>query len=192
MMKPMMKNMAMSIGCLMMAGMLGCVYAPEDEFGLGYPVAESPQYALAPNTRWTCLRYGIDDVFGPRSDVWIYMDSHRILFTKKPLGAERPTVVKDHIATADEWRWMVRQLKKAGVSRWKQSYEPDGVEVLDGVAWHLEFLDGSNVVGKVFGYNDWPKSFKDFQPILDAFGVTRRGSSLVSPMVTEEKTASPR
>ena len=186
------KKMAMSIGCLMMAGMLGCVYAPEDEFGLGYPVAESPQYALAPNTRWTCLRYRISSVWGPASDLRIYMDSHRILFTQRPLGAERPTVIDDHIATADEWRWIAGQLEKAGVARWKKSYQPEGVEVFDGVDWHLEFLDGTNVVGQVYGDNAWPKKFKDFKSILDTYGIAWGDSCYISPKATEEKSTSPK
>ena len=185
------KKIAMSIGCLMMAGMLGCVYAPDENLGLEYPVAESPQYALAPNTRWTCLRYSIVDVFGPTSYLWIYMDSHRVLFTRKPLGAERPTVVNDHIATADEWRWIAGQLEKAGIARWKTSYQPDGVDVLDGVGWTLEFLNGTNVVGETTGYNAWPKNFKEFQSVLDTFGIAWSGSCYVSPTATEEKTASP-
>ncbi len=191
MMRQMTKRMAMSIGCLMLAGVLGCVYAPDDNLGLGYPVAESQQYALASNTRWTCLRYSIVDVFGPTSYLWIYMDSHRILFTRKPLGAERPTVVKDHITTADVWRWIAGQLEKAEVSRWKTSYQPDGVEVLDGVVWTLEFLDGTNVVGKTTGDNAWPKKFKAFQVILDTLDVIQGGSCYVSPTATEEKAASP-
>ena len=35
-----------------------------------------------------------------------------------------------------------------------------------------KFLDGSNVVGMVEGYNAWPKNFKAFQSILNAFDAT--------------------
>ena len=84
-----------------------------------------------------------------------------------------------------------RTTEKVGVSHWKTSYEPDGVEVLDGVVWHVEFLDGSNVVGKVYGYNAWPKNFKEFQAILDAFGDVQSGSCYVFPKTTKDKAASP-
>ena len=177
---------------VMLAAIAGCAYEPDEDLGFESPIRESPQYALAPNTRWTSLHYYNWSPGGPNLDMRIFLDSHRIQFTRVELGKESPTINHNRIATADEWRWIVGQLKKAGGSRWKQSYEPDGVEVLDGVAWHLEFLDGSNVVGKVFGYNAWPKNFKDFQSILDAFGVARSGSCLVSPKATEEKAALPR
>ena len=182
------KKIAISVGCLVLAGLLGCAYAPDDDsYEFGYPIRESPRYALVPNTRWTGLHYSIDNVFGPTSDLWIFLDSHRILFTRRPLGAERPTVNHDHVATADEWRWIAGQLEKAEVARWKKSYEPDGVEIFDGVGWTLEFLDGTNVVGKADGDNAWPKNFKDFQAILDVFGVEWRGSCFVSPKAAEEK-----
>ena len=182
----------MSIGCLVLAAIAGCAYAPDDDFyKFGYPIRESPQYALAPNARWTGLHYCIGDVFGPTSDLWIFLDSHRIQFTQCPPGEERPTVNHAHVATADEWRWIAGQLGKAGVSRWKKSYQPDGVEVLDGVGWTLEFLDGTNVVGKADGDNAWPKNFKDFQAILDVFGIEWRGSCFVSPKTTKEKSDSP-
>ncbi len=186
------KNMAVSIGCLMMVGMLGCAYAPDEDFGIGYPIRESPQYAIAPNTRGTSLHYYDWSPWGPFPDLRIYPDSHRIQFSVVELGQESPMVNHDRIATADEWRWIAGQLEKAGVSRWKQSYEPDGVEVFDGVTWLLEFLDGSNVVGKVSGYNAWPKNFKDFQSILDAFGVARGDACYVFPKSTKEKAASSR
>ncbi len=72
------------------------------------------------------------------------------------------------------------------------SYRPDGVEVFDGVDWSLEFLDGDKVVGKVYGDNAWPKNFKDFQSILDAFGVARGDACYVFPKSTKEKAASSR
>ncbi len=178
--------------CLMLSAIAGCAYAPDDDScEFGYPIRESPQYALAPNTRWTGLHYSISDVFGPTSDLWIFLDSHRIHFTRVDLGTERPTVNHDRIATADEWRWIAGQLEKAGVSRWKTSYEPDGVEVFDGVGWTLEFLNGSNVVGKVYGDNAWPKNFTAFQAILDTFGIAQSGSCFVFPKTRKEKAASP-
>ena len=178
--------------CLMLVAIAGCAYAPDDDsYEFGYPIRESPQYALAPNARWTGLHYRISDVFGPESDLWIYLDSHRMHFTRVDLGANSPTLNHDRIATADEWRWIAGQLELAGVSRWKTSYEPDGVEVLDGVVWHLEFLNGSNVVGKLHGYNAWPKDFEAFQAILDTFGIAQSGSCFVFPRTTEEKVASP-
>ena len=186
------KKIAMSIGCLVLAGMLGCAYAPDyDSYEFGYPIRESPQYALAPNARWTCLHYYDWGPWGPFLDMWIFPDTHRIKFTQRFLGNKRPTVNYDHVATADEWRWIAGQLEKAGAPRWKTSYRPDGVEVLDGIVWHLEFLDGSNVVGKVNGYNAWPKDFEAFRAILDAFGGAQGGSCVVFPKATKEKVDSP-
>ena len=104
---------------------------------------------------------------------------------------ERPRIVKDNILATDEWRWVVGQLEQAEVSRWKTSYEPDGVEVFDGVTWHLEFLDGTNVVGKAHVFNVWPENFEAFRAILDAFDVAQGGSCVVSPTTTKEKAASP-
>lgn len=178
--------------CLMLVAIAGCAYAPDDDsYEFGYPLRESPQYALAPNTRWTGLHYSISGVWGPTSDLWIFPDSHRIQFTKVELGKESPTVSYDRIVTADEWRWIAGQLELAGVSRWKTSYQPDDVDVLDGVGWHLEFLDGSNVVGKVNGYNAWPENFKAFKAILDVFGIAQRDSCVVFPRATKEKAGSP-
>ena len=184
------KNIAMSIGCLMLAGMLGCVY--DDSYEFGYPIRESAQYALAPNTRWTSLHYSDWGPWGPFLDMRIFPDSHRIKFTVVELGKESPTINLDRIATADEWCWIAGQLEQAEVSRWKTSYEPKGVEVLDGVTWHSEFLDGTNVVGKVFGDNAWPKNFKAFDAILEAFGAAQSGSCYVFPKTTKEKADSPR
>ena len=186
------KNMAMAIGCLVMAGMLGCAYEPDyDSCESGYPIRESPQCALAPNARWTCLHYYNWGPWGPSLDMRIFPDSHRIQFTQTELGKESPTINHDRIATADEWDWIAGQLELAGVSRWKTSYRPDRVEVLDGVAWHLEFLDGSNVVGKVYGDNAWPQNFEAFRAILDAFGGAQGGSCVVFPKATKEKVDSP-
>ena len=40
----------------MLAGIAGCEYVPD--YGISeYPIEESSKYALAPNTRWTSLRY---------------------------------------------------------------------------------------------------------------------------------------
>ena len=177
-------KMAMSIVCLAMVGMLGCAYAPEDDLGLGYPVAESPKYALAPNARWTSIRYG---QWTPLSveGVWemrILMDSHRIQTVRfdDGWGMKRPRIVKENILATNEWLWIVGQLEQAEVSRWKTSYQPgEGVEILDGVSWHLEFVDGTNVVGKVVGYNAWPKKFKAFQAILDTLDVVQGGSCYI-------------
>ena len=45
--------------CLMLAAIAGCAYAPDDDSDeFEYPIRESPQYALAPNARWTSIRYG--------------------------------------------------------------------------------------------------------------------------------------
>ena len=189
-------KMAMSIVCLAMVGMLGCAYAPEDDLGLGYPVAESSKYALAPNVRWTSIRYG---QWTPLSveGVWeirILMDSHRIQTVRfdDGWGMERPRIVKENILATNEWLWIVGQLEQAEVSRWKTSYQPgEGAEIFDGVSWHLEFVNGTNVVGKVVGYNAWPKKFKAFQVILDTLDVIQGGSCYVSPTATEEKAASP-
>ena len=180
------------IVCAALAVVAGCAYLPEDDCEFMYPIRESPQYALAPNTRWTCLRYYSWSPWGPFPDMRIFTDSHRIQFTLNELGRASPRIKHDRIATADEWRWITGQLEKAGVTRWKKSYRPDGVEVLDGVVWHVEFLDGSNVVGKVYGYNAWPKKFKEFQAILDAFGDAQSGSCYVFPKATKDKAVSPR
>lgn len=186
------KNIAISVGCLVMTGMLGCAYEPNyDSYEYGYPIRESEQCALAPDVRWTSLHYYNWSPWGPFLDMWIFPDTHRIKFTQRFLGDERPPINHDRVATADEWRWIAGQLGKAGVSRWKKSYQPDGVEVLDGVGWTLEFLDGTNVVGKADGDNAWPKNFKDFQAILDVFGIEWRGSCFVSPKATKEKSDSP-
>ena len=168
------KNMAMSIGCLVMAGMLGCAYGPDySSCEFGYPIQESQQYTLAPNARWTCLHYHDWGPWGPFLDMRIFPDSHRVQFTRVEFGEERPTIKHDRIATADEWAWIAGQLEKADVSHWKTSYVPGGgVMVFDGTTWHLEFLDGSNVVGNVDAYNAWPKNFKAFQSILNAFDAT--------------------
>ena len=187
------KNMAMSIGCLVMAGMLGCAYDPDySSCELGYPIQESQQYALAPNTRWTCLHYHDWGPWGPFLDMRIFPDSHRVQFTRVEFGKESPTIKHDRIATADEWRWIAGQLEKAEVSRWKTSYQPDGVEVLDGVGWTLEFLNGTNVVGETTGYNAWPKDFNAFRAILDAFDLAENGSCVVFPKTTKEKGAEPK
>ena len=190
------KKIAMTIGCLMLAAIAGCAYAPDDDSDeFGYPVRESPQYALAPNTRWTSIRYG---QWAPLSveGVWemrILLDSHRIQTVRfdDGWGMRRPRIVKDNLLATNEWRWVVGQLEQAEVSRWKTSYQPDGVEIFDGVAWYLEFLDGTNVVGKVCGDNAWPKKFKAFQAILDTRDVAQGGSCFVSPKAAEEKAASP-
>ena len=178
------KKMVMSIGCLMLAVIVGCAYAPEDDLGLGYPVAESPQYALAPNARWTSIRYG---QWTPLSveGVWemrILMDSHRIQTVRfdDGWGMERPRIVKDNLLATNEWLWVVGQLEQAEVSRWKKSYEPGkGVEILDGAFWHLEFLNGDKSVGKVVGRNAWPKKFKAFKAILDTLDVDQGGSCYI-------------
>ena len=173
------------IVCAALTVIAGCAYMPEDDCEFMYPIRESPQYALAPKARWTCLHYDKWSPWGPFPDLRIFPDSHRIQFTLVELGKESPTIKYDRIVTADEWRWIAGQLEKADFSHWKKSYEPDGVEVLDGVGWDLEFLDGSNVVGKVHGYNAWPKKFKEFQAILDAFGDARRGPCYVFPKATK-------
>ena len=112
----------------------------------------------------------------------ILMDSHRIQTVRfdDGWGMKRPRVVKENILATNEWHWIVWQLEQAEVSRWKTSYQPgEGVEILDGVSWHLEFVDGTNVVGKTTGDNAWPKNFKDFQSILDTFGVAWSGSCYI-------------
>lgn len=171
----------------MLAGIAGCVYAPDCDTTFGYPVDESSEYALAPNARWTSLRY---NKWTPLSKegVWemrILLDSHRIQFVKFDDGwmMERPRIVSDHKVTADKWNWIAGQLKEAGVSRWKTSYQPGGgVEIFDGTFWTLEFLNGSNVVGKAQGDNAWPKNFRAFLAIADAFGgaQNRGGSCFIS------------
>ena len=188
------KNMAMSIGCLVMAGMLGCAHDPDySSCELGYPVQESPQYALAPNTRWSSLHYYYDGTpWGPFLDMGIFLDSHRIQFTQVEREKESPKISHNRIATADEWRWIAGQLEKAGVTRWKKSYNPDGVAIIDGVAWYLEFLDGSNVVGGTHGDNAWPKNFNAFRSIVNAFDIDPSSSCVVIPKTTEEKVASPK
>ena len=186
------KNIAISVGCLVMTGMLGCAYEPNyDSYEYGYPIRESEQCALAPDVRWTSLHYYNWSPWGPFLDMWIFPDTHRIKFTQRFLGDERPPINHDRVATADEWNWIAGQLEKAGVSRWKTSYRPDGVEVLDGVVWNLEFLDGTNVVGKATGYNAWPKDFNALRAILDAFDLAENGSCVVFPKTTKEKAVSP-
>ena len=186
------KNMVMSIGCLMLAGLLGCAYEPDNDRGLGYRIRESPQYALAPNARWTCLHYCFDGGrWGSFLDMQIFLDSHRIKFTRVEPWLESHKISHDRIVTEDEWRWIVGQLEKAGVSRWKKSYHPDGVVVVDGVAWYLEFLDGSNIVGEVIGDNAWPKNFNAFRAIVNAFDVAPNSSCVVIQKATEEKATSP-
>ena len=157
----------------MLAGIAGCAYDP-DYSNSGYPVDESSKYVLAPNTRWTSLRY---NEWTPLSKegVWemrILLDGHRIQFVKfdDGWGMERPRIVSDQKVTADNWNWIAGKLEEAGVSRWKTFYQPGGgVEVFDGTFWSLKFLDGSNVVGKAVGSNAWPKNFKAVLDIVDAF-----------------------
>ena len=93
------KNMAMSIGCLVLAGMLGCAYAPDyDSYEFGYPIRESEQCALAPDARWTSLHYYNWGPWGPFLDMWIFPDTHRIKFTQRFLGDKRPPINHDGIA----------------------------------------------------------------------------------------------
>lgn len=187
------KNIAMSIGCLLMAGMLGCAYDPDySSCELGYPVQESQQYALAPNARWTCLHYHDGGPWGPFLDMRIFPDSHRIQFTRAEFKKKSPTVNHDRVATADEWAWIAGQLEKADVSHWKTSYVPGGgVMIFDGTTWHLEFLDGTNVVGNVDGYNAWPKNFKAFQSILNAFDASPAVNSTRSSYIHYGNGADP-
>ena len=176
--------------CGVLARIAGCKYEPDCDTPFGYPVDESSEYALAPNARWTSLRYNqwtplnVEGVWEMR----ILLDSHRIQFVKfdDGWGMERPRIVSDQEVSADKWTWIVGKLEEAGVSRWKTSYWPGGgVSVLDGTGWTLEFMDGSNVVGKAAGSNAWPKNFKAFLAIVDAFddaGVARRrrGASYIN------------
>ena len=170
---------------MLLAVIAGCAYAPDYDI-LGYPVDESSKYALAPNARWTSLRYNEWTPLN-KEGVWemrILLDGHRIQFVKfdDGWGMERPRIVSDQKVTADNWNWIAGKLEEAGVSRWKTSYQPGGgVEIFDGTFWSLRFLDGSNVVGKAVGSNAWPKNFKAVLAIVDAFdgaGVARnRGGS---------------
>ena len=187
------KNMAMSIGCLVLTGMLGCAYGPDySSCEFGYPIQESQQCALAPNTRWTCLHYHDGGPWGPFLDMRIFPDSHRVQFTRVEFGKESPTIKHDRIATADEWAWIAGQLEKADVSHWKTSYVPGGgVMIFDGTTWHLEFLDGSNVVGNVDAYNAWPKNFKAFQAILNAFDASPAVNSTRSSYIHYGNGANP-
>lgn len=174
----------------MLAGIAGCVYAPDCDNPFGYPVDESSKYALAPNARWTSLRYNEWTPLS-REGVWemrILRDSHQIQYVKFDDGwrMKCPRIVSDLKVTADKWSWITGQLEKAGVSRWKTFYQPGGgVEIFDGTLWTLEFLNGTNVVGQVQGDNAWPKNFKAFLAIADVFdaaGVARNrgGSCLIS------------
>ncbi len=175
------KSIAISIGCLMVAAIAGCKYGPDYIDPFGCPVEESSKYALAPNTRWTSLRYGECPVLS-KAGVWelrILKDGHRVQFVKfdDDWAMERPRIVKDSILASDEWSWVARQLEQADVTRWKTFYQPArGVVILDGTSWYLKFMDGSNVVGKVTGWNAWPRNFKAFKSILDAFDITQGGS----------------
>ena len=97
--------------CAMLAVIAGCAYMPEDDCEFMYPIRESPQYALAPKARWTCLHYDKWSPWGPFPDLRIFPDSHRIQFTLVELGKESPTIKYDCIVTADEWRWIAGQDK---------------------------------------------------------------------------------
>ena len=152
--------------------------APDDDsFGWGYCISESSEYALAPTAKWTSLHYSVRGApFCPSLDMLICMDSHRIQFVRfEDDGAEsehRATVSHDRIATAGEWCWITNQLEQAGVSRWKTSYQPGGgIDVLDGTWWCLEFLDGTNIVGKAKGDNAGPKNYGALRTILDIFDI---------------------
>ena len=173
------KNIATSIGCLMMAGMLGCAYAPDDDLGYRDGMWESAQYALAPKAQWTCLYYyEYGAPWAPVLYMHISPDSHRVKFIRfedgKAAYERQPTINHDRIVTEEEWNWIAGQLDQAGVVRWKTFY---GLEchITDGTCWGLSFLDGTNVVGKVEGYSARPKKFKAFEAILDAFGVAQSG-----------------
>ena len=75
------KSIAISIGYLMVAAIAGCKYGPDYIDPFGCPVEESSKYALAPNTRWTSLRYGECPVLS-KAGVWelrILKDGHRVL-----------------------------------------------------------------------------------------------------------------
>ena len=179
------KKIAVSIGCLVMAGMAGCAYAPDDDDDSGTwgRMWESAEYALAPNTRWTCLYYyEYGAPWAPVLYMKIFPDSHRIQFIQYKDGEaaydQHPTINHDRIVTEEKWNWIAGQLEQAGVVRWKTFYELAS-SMTDGTQWGIRFLDGSNVVGKVEGYSAWPKNFKAFEAIMDSFG-------------TEEKAASPR
>lgn len=88
---------------------------------------------------------------------------------------DRSPTIYDGIVTTDKWNWIVSQLEKAGVFRWKASYLPESWEdIRDERWWWLEFLDGSNVVGKAEGCAVWPNGWDAFQSILDSFDVVQK------------------
>lgn len=56
-------------------------------------------------------------------------------------------------------------MKEAGVLKWKGSYV--NPHVLDGTMWHAEFFFGDDNFVSSGGSNDWPRTFRDFRPVLD-------------------------
>jgi len=164
----------------MVVGIAGCVYDDVDMSKYDYPVWVSSKYALAPNTRWTTLHYCGFKGWYPEVSMEISRDSHRVLFLRWDLDEDRSPTIYDGVVTADRWNWIVSQLEHAGVSRWKVFYAPSEVtsEVIrdEGNSWYLEFLDGSNIVGRVGGLAVWPKGWNAFQSILDSFDVVQKDS----------------
>ena len=160
---------------VMIAGIAGCVY-DVDRSMYDYPVRVSSECALRPNTRWTSLHYCGCRKGGTVVSMEISRDSHKVLFLRYDLWYEnRSPTLYDGTVTPDKWNWIVSQLEQAGVFRWKELYLPERFEdIRDERWWLLEFLDGTNVVGKAEGCSVWPNCWDAFQSILDSFDVVQK------------------
>ena len=105
----------------------------------------------------------------------ISWDSHKVQFLRFDLNTDRSPTLYDGTVTPDKWNWIVSQLEQAGVFRWKELYLPERFEdIRDERWWWLEFLDGTNVVGKAEGCSVWPNGWDAFQSILDSFDVVQK------------------
>ena len=158
------------------AGIAGCAY-DVDRSLYDYPICVSSEYALKPNTRWTSLHYCGCRKWGPEVSMEISRDSHTVHFLRYDLDEDRSPTLYDGTVTADKWNWIVSQLEQAGVFRWKELYLPERIEdIRDERWWWLEFLDGTNIVGKAEGCSVWPNDWDAFQSILDSFDIAPTNS----------------
>ena len=98
------------------------------------------------------------------SDIKVWVEDGELHYSKEAMGGSAGNT-KDSVSTmtVDEFS---KKLDAIGITKWKKSYEPEGLLVMDGVSWTVVYEDADYKKHKSSGDNEFPPNWKKFLKLL--------------------------